>query len=220
MSTSDRAGLHPSSKTPHDPGDNVLLDRLVMGDDTALDLLTQRYDRLIRYTLFRVTRARCLADPFWLDSLASDTWIGFIQSLRRNPAQRPQSLPAYLVRIARNQAVTALRRENRNTPWTTSIDTSADQPITSHEDSPEALAEQADALAALRDCLSDLSATQKQLILQLPAITERRWQVASEALGISESTLRSQWKVLLNSLRRCIHGRTGKTLAPREDGGD
>ncbi len=190
----------------------------------------ERYDRLVRYTVFRVAKGHCVRDPDWLESVASDTWAGFVRSIRREPAEQPQSAKAYLARIARNQAISALRRtggaSGRETPdpKVFSLDsgprsgpysagkTALEIPSTLEE--PVETVARLELLEALRGCLEELEADGRAMASQLQAITERRWRDAAEALGLKESTLRSRWKQVLKRLGACVKRKTGQDFAP------
>lgn len=182
--------------------DSRLLDRLVRGDERALAALLDRYDRLVRFAIFRTARAECARDPQWLDGVASATWMGFVQTTRRRGIGGIRSLRVYLIQIARNQALTARR-------GTTKIDTvGLDQALESGEpvvegDVAEALDRWID-LTALNECIEMLPADDRTLLGQVLAISDRRWRKAADALGLAESTLRSRWKNLLEKLRRCM----------------
>lgn len=182
--------------------DSRLLDRLVRGDERAFAALLDRYDRLVRFTIFRTARAECARDPQWLDGVASATWMGFVQTIRRRGIGGIRSLRIYLIQIARNQALTARR-------GTTRIDAvGLDQALESAEPVVEGeMAELLDRwtdLSALNKCIEMLPADDRTLLGQVLAISERRWREAADALGLPESTLRSRWKKLLEKLRQCM----------------
>lgn len=201
--------------------DSFLVASLLGGDDAALAKLMDRYDRLVRYAVLRASANRHVSDPQWLDAVASDTWAGFVQSVRRTPDRPPKSVAAYLVRIARNRTVSAIRRSSIET---VSLDADPDRDDHSRaEDAdapPEALA-RIESLETLRTCVAQLHPDDRALIGQLQAITDRRWRDASAALGLSESTLRSRWERLLERLRRAIRAKTGTDFfAPHGTGRD
>ena len=209
MSTDRSADLRASHDPSRTPGDDFLIAGVLGGDAAALDKLIERYDRLVRYTVLRATPDRCRQDPQWLDSIASATWAGFVRSVRRSPDDPPQSVAAYLARIARNQCATALRQAS---PPVESLDRGEDEdPLDTSVELEEPAEELAriELLDALRGCLADLNGDDRTMAAQLPAITERRWRDAASALGLSESTLRSRWKRTLDRLRRCIRRKTG-----------
>lgn len=217
------------------PDDGFLIAGVLGGDSAALSKLMERYDRLVRYTIFRVARGLCERDPDWLESVASDTWTGFVQSMRRAAGNRPQSTKAYLAQIARNRAVSAMRQSgstsNRDAggPKVFSLDSgprgggphsgpynagekSVEIPSTLEE--PVETVSRLEQIEALRGCLEELDADGRAMASQLSAITERRWQDAAGALGIKESTLRSRWKQVLGRLATCVRRKTGSDFAP------
>lgn len=198
--------------------DDLLIDGVLAGDDAALRALMDRYDRLVRYTVFRASVNRCRQDPQFLDSVASDAWAGLVRSLQRR-RERPQDLRAYLVQIARNCCVSALRRL-KEMPATEDVAYSDTSLNTLQEIGPEDIVSRLELLEVLRECLAGLDSVDKHLISELGAITEKRWAAAASALGIPESTLRSRWKRTLDALRRCVESKAGKTIAPGALGSD
>ncbi len=161
----------------------------------------KRYDRLVRYTIFRGCRGRCAADPHWLDARASETWTGFVQSARRPGFQPPDDLASYLIQVSRNKCRDALRIAGAIVSQTSfGEDEALSQHIIANEDTAD-LVERLDDLAALRQCMADLDDQDRTLCGQLPLIMERRWKEAADNLGLAESTLRSRWEKVLQTLR-------------------
>lgn len=205
---------HRNSPSPPGPTDDFLIQSMLGGDGAALGKLIDRYDRLVRHTIFRVARSQCLRDPHFLESIASATWTGLVRSLQRPDATAPASLSAYLIQIARNQTTSELRRVGSSRRIET-VDISAvetDLPATNEE--PAEIAANAELLEALRTCMEQLDDTERETVTQLTAITERRWRQAATALGIAESTIRSRWSRILERLRACVREKTGESLAP------
>jgi len=196
------------------PSDDFLVAGMLGGDWAALNKLIERYDRLVRYTILRAAKAQCARDPQWLESVASATWAGFVQSLQRHPDQRPKSVRAYLTAIARNQVVSALRAGQAMDAATLPLDSAGNTLIAATLEEPIDTLSHLELLETLRNCLSELAVDDRTLASQLPAITERRWRDAAATLGISESTLRSRWKRTLDRLRDCVRRKTGLSLAP------
>ncbi len=194
--------------------DQFLMDSMLGGDAAALRQLMDRYDRLVRYIVFHCARSRAKSDPQWVDSTASVTWSGFVQSLRRRPDNHQQSVAKYIVQIARNSVVSELRKtaaeEGRSSLET--VDEAAQ--ASSSTDDPSVEIERIELIEALRGCFSDLAAEDRQLSAHLEAILNRRWREAAEALNTKESTLRSRWKKVLEALKRCVERKIGKSFAP------
>lgn len=180
-----------------------------MGDAAALRALLARYDRLVRYTVFRLSGTQCNRDPQWLDSVASAAWSGFVSSLQRQSGERPRSVRGYLVQIASNQTISAMRRVKQPLAGMDAADP-GDPALTDPVPGPDELAANLEEITLLRDCLSDLPAESRRMVTQLAAITERRWEEAAKALGLSESTLRSRWGVILAALKKCVADKMGQ----------
>jgi len=196
------------------PSDDFLVAGMLGGDWSALNKLIDRYDRLVRYTILRAARERCTHDPQWLESVASATWAGFVQSLQRHPDQRPKSVPGYLAAIAKNKVVNALRARPAPDAAALALDHGVETLVTATHEEPIDTLSHLELLETLQFCLSILADDDRTLASQLTAITERRWRDAAAALGISESTLRSRWKRTLDRLRDCVRQKTGLSLAP------
>lgn len=202
--------------------DTDLLRHAAAGDDAALRTLLAEHDTRVRYVIFRVAGGRCRRDPQWLDSVASRAWSGLIDWQRNAAGGAPESVGALVCRIARNQAISALRAEGRRGDGVSAgagEDVAAIEAVDESVDPADA-AERLDDLAALRGCLAGLSEEDRSLSEALDLIVNRRWREAGESLGMSESTLRSRWNRVLERLRACLTGKTGKTFAPRGGSGD
>jgi len=203
------------------PADAELLSEILAGDSHALSILMDRYDRLVRYTIFRVAADRCAADPQWLDALASNAWTGFLRSLRSQPDHnKPKSVSAYLVAISRNYAISALRAHAAFKELTTDNFAKISKSAFAEDPGPAELVSNLELLSALRECLAGLPPQDQLLSQQLPAILDRRWTEAGAALGIRESTLRSKWKVILQLLQSCMKKKTGLDFAPGRSSDD
>jgi len=195
--------------------DHSLIDASLKGDDAALRTLMDRYDRLVRYAIFRTAKRHCLRDPQWLDTVASDTWTGLLRSFRREPDKRPTSLSTYLTAIARFQTLSAIRREGtEDLGPAPGFGPEQIAELSSAQPDPGTLLSDMDSLDLLRKCAALLPDSDKVILSQLNAITQRRWVEAGQALEMSESTLRSRWKRIIDRLRQCMESKSGGNIAP------
>ncbi len=94
----------------NDPSDAHLLGGIAADDSMALRRLMDRYDRLVRYTAYRISRERCRRDPLWLDSVASEVWTDLCRAARAGRTQAVADIQSYLIQIARRRCIDALRR--------------------------------------------------------------------------------------------------------------
>lgn len=208
----------PRPVKPAGPDDGFLFAAVAASDASALRILMARYDRLVRYAIFRRAKTLCLRDPHFLDSVAGDAWTGFVQCARRAPDDPPRSVKAFLVRIATNRCISALRRRDATSAGTSTDPGTIEAEATMEE--PSELLSAVELLEGLRGCMEALGDEEQRLAGELDAITGRRWKEAAGRLGMSESTLRSRWARVLDQLRDCVAGKTGQDLAPEDLGGD
>ncbi len=194
-----------------DRSDRDLVLEFLGGHAHALERLMDRYDGLVRYTVHRYSRAQCRSDPQWLDSVASETWVGFVASLRRLGDHLPVSLRGYLVQTARNKTISAVRAASRKS---IPISDGAEADPAAPGPGPDEVVARFEQAQALRDCIERLSDSDKEICAHLEAITERRWRDAAVALGLPESTLRSRWKKILEQLRHCMGQKTDDVSRP------
>lgn len=201
------------------PSDEFLVAGVRGGDEAALRALMDRYDRLVRFVIFRLSKTECLQDPHWLETIAADTWMGFVRSIQRSADSHPKSLTAYLTTIARFKVVSARRRLQN--PANLSLDDSqVDFEVEAGAEDPFNLLANLESLASVRDCVRELEPTDQALWAEIEAILNRQWVDAAAALGISESTLRSRWKRVLERVRDCLESKRGRSIAPRPPGSD
>lgn len=202
-----------------DSADDELLKRAGRGDSGALQLLLDRYDRLVRYAIFRVARRQCTRDPQLLDSIASETWTAVIQAARSPEREAPRSVKSYVVRIARNRSVSAIRTLSRQFEHERP-DEGSDDRAASDEEPASTLLENMEQLELLRTCMAELAEPDRQICGQIVPISNRHWREAAEVLGMSESTLRSRWQRIEEQIRRCMVGKGGKGFAPSDRADD
>jgi RNA polymerase sigma factor (sigma-70 family) len=180
--------------------DHRLMGEIALGNDDALRQLMDRYDRLVRYTIFRTARTYCARDPQWLDAVASESWNGIVAACRRGIALKSGTAAGYLSGVARQQAISALRRARAfATTQSVGLEEAADS--AKQLPDPQVLLEEVEAMERLRECFTLLDSDDQAILAQLGSITQRRWVQAGNALGMSESTLRSRWARILETLK-------------------
>lgn len=199
MNRGDR-GKTDSTTSDKAATDSFLVASAVGGDNAALRELLRRYDRLVRYTIFRLSGTQAVRDPEWLESIANGVWTGFLTSAAKPAANEFASVPAMLARIAHNKTISALRQIRPNAP-PSGVSSDTESPIAAVSPVPEMI-ERIDELERLGVIVEQLDLESRAMLGELPAIMERKWRVAAERLGWAESTLRSRWKQLLDLLRQ------------------
>jgi RNA polymerase sigma factor (sigma-70 family) len=216
----------PFDSPEEGPEDDQLVASMLAGDADALRVLIDRYDRLVRFTIFKAGRKYCDRDPGWLDVRANETWAGIVQALRRLGVRNiPDNLATYLIQIARNKSLDAIRQADsrRTLPFDSATAAESAAQTADPAEDPAAILENVEELDSLRDCISRLSSDDQVICAEIGLIVEKRWEEAAAALDMAESTLRSRWKAILGRLRMCLEKKTKNTpnrLAPRNDSTD
>ena len=202
------------------PDDAELVRRVRGGDGDAVRLLMVRYDRLVRYVVFRLCRAECVRDPTFLDARASEAWTGFVRSVQQAGSAQPRNLKTYLIQIARNKCVDAVRQLGPGAAGQAG-DSGSDLSLIEAPTSPSVeLLIRAEEVLALRECLEKLSPYEKRICEQMEHLVAGRWKHAAEALGMPESTIRSRWPGIVAKLKACLERKTSEKFAPPPEHGD
>ena len=199
---------HGDSHPPSDqaPADHELIADLKRGNGDALRTLMGRYDRLVRFAIYRGSRVECQRDPAWLDSVASEVWTGFVGTLGRNPDRVPRELKTYFIQIARHKCIDALRKGRRGHATLSKGAGELDDLATPQPSALEIMS-MAEEVAQLRRCISQLSPEDQALCSQIPQIAARRWRDVGRAVGLAESTVRSRWPGVVQRLKICLERR-------------
>jgi RNA polymerase sigma factor (sigma-70 family) len=194
--------------------ESSLVGLLTQGDEDALRILMDRFDRLVRYTIFRTARDQVARDPQWLDAVAGETWSGFLKTVRRGMQIKNGSVAGYLTGVARKQTISALRRVQAFAGHRQSTsDLDALSRVAAEDADPAILIDEIESLTILRECAALLPQEDRRIMTQLPAITQRQWVEAGAALELSESTLRSKWAKIVERLRSCVENKIGSFRA-------
>jgi RNA polymerase sigma factor (sigma-70 family) len=225
--TPDDLRPDPADPSSGSPEDRQLVVALLAGDAEALRRLIERYDRLIRYAIFKAGRRYCDRDPAWLDARANEAWSGIVQALRRlGPRHLPSNVGTYFAQVARNKALDAIRQADAEQiiPFVAKdLADHGSDPESDPEDDPAAILENLEELDALRDCLARLSEQDQVICAEIGLIMEKQWEEAAARLEMAESTLRSRWRGVLGRLRVCLEKKSKKNqnrLAPPDTSSD
>ncbi|MBI3835387.1 MAG: hypothetical protein HY287_13750 [Planctomycetes bacterium] len=218
----EHVGVGGSSSNFDALSDDELMLKYIGGNEIALRTLMDRYDRLVRYTVFQRARAICVRDRDWLEAVASDAWMSFSRTLISNPFQRPKSVSSVLFTVATRRTISALReRGTVPTGGTSSIHfDELSGAVHSAPDDPSDTISRLELLESLRAALKGVEPDETRMLGLLGLIMERKWGEAGAELGWPESTLRSRWSALLEKIRRRLRKETGDSVAPRAETSD
>jgi len=170
-----------------EPGDDDLVVRARTGSAAAMEQLYRRYrDRIMAFA-WRMTGDRSLAEDIF-----QGTFIYFYEHLARYDAQG--RLSAYLFKIARNQALDALRSGRRRKRLLSRVDP-AEPPAP--DEPPSDLAGKA--LLELPPHLRE--------VVTLKLYEGLDYARIGEITGVPEATARSRMRYALDALRQALQQR-------------
>ena len=182
-----------------DRTDDKLMTDYVEGDEYALRILVERWERKVFAFLVRI-----LGSPEEAEDLCQDTFIKLIKAAGRY--QSDGKFPSWLFRIAGNQARSRLRRRKilRWLPLTNEYDNAPTQ-------GPDAL----DTLAgreerqSVQKAIGRLPERQRQAII-LKQYQEMSYQEISEAMDTSVSSVQMLLHRAMTALRKDLASRRDK----------
>ncbi len=180
--------------TMDDAAEKKLLDAIRAGEEAAFERLYDLYHARVRLTAWRITHR---AD--WLDDLLNEAWCRAFDQRRAYNPKWP--FLVWMAGILRN----VYREHCRQSPMTLTADDVRLAGGAETEDlDPQSLADAAEALAALNDCLSRLGAEDARIV-QLRYFEGKSLRFVANEVRIAESTLRdSRVPAILATLRRCL----------------
>jgi RNA polymerase sigma-70 factor (ECF subfamily) len=159
--------------------DEALIGRIASGDRLAMQVLFARHHvRVYRFVL------RLVRDESIAEDLISEVFLDVWRQAGRFEGR--SAVPTWLLAIARFKALTALRRKPDE-----ELDEEAAQAIEDLSDDPEVSLAKKDKSAAIRKCLSGLSAEHREII-DLVYYHEKSVEEVAEIVGIPENTVKTR----------------------------
>ncbi len=159
--------------------DEVLIVRIAGGDRLAMQVLFARHHvRVYRFVL-RLVRNEATAED-----LISDVFLDIWRQAGKFEGRSQVS--TWMLSIARFKALSVLRKRPEE-----ELDEETAERIEDHADDPETTLAKKDKGAALRQCLSALSAEHREII-DLVYYHEKSVEEAAEIVGIPEATVKTR----------------------------
>ena len=169
-------------------GDVVLVGRARAGDAAAFEMLVRRHLGAATAVALGV-----LGDRADADDVCQDAFIAALQQL--DSLTEPHRFGAWLIRIVRNRALSALRKQRVRTAepleWAVGVHSDSD---------PARDAERATLRDRLDDALATLPEHQRQIVL-LHDLEEWKHREIGELLGMPEGTVRHHLFLARRALR-------------------
>jgi RNA polymerase sigma-70 factor, ECF subfamily len=159
--------------------DEVLIGRIANGDRLAMQVLFARHHvRVYRFVL-RLTRNEAAAED-----LISDVFLDVWRQAGKFEGR--SAVSTWLLSIARFKALSVLRRRGEQ-----ELNDEIAEAIEDHADDPEVALAKKDKGAALRQCLTKLSAEHREII-DLVYYHEKSVEEVAGIVGIPEATVKTR----------------------------
>ena len=181
--------------------DELLIEQSQQGQLEAFNQLVLRYQNLVYSVSYRI-----MGDPHSASDVTQDTFLKAYQKLN---TFRGGNFKAWLTRIASNRCYDELRKIKRH-PATylqdlTPEDSNDEAPIPSSADGPEEIAQQADLQRAIQQCIQNLNAEQR-IVLVLSDVQDMSYQEIAETTNVQLGTVKSRLSRARLSVRNCLQG--------------
>ena len=159
--------------------DEVLIARIAKGDRLAMHVLFARHHvRVYRFVL-RLVRNEATAED-----LISDVFLDVWRQAAKFEGR--SAVSTWMLSIARFKALSALRRRPEQ-----ELDDEMAEAIEDHADDPEVALAKKDKGAALRQCLTKLSAEHREIV-DLVYYHEKSVEEVAKIVGIPEATVKTR----------------------------
>ncbi len=159
--------------------DEVLIGRIAAGDRVAMQVLFARHHVKVYRFVLRLVRNEATAEDL-ISDVFFDVW--------RNAGkfEGRSAVSTWLLGIARFKALSALRRKPEE-----ELDEETAAAIEDTSDNPEVVLAKKDKGAALRQCLSALSAEHREIV-DLVYYHEKSVEEVARIVGIPEATVKTR----------------------------
>ena len=159
--------------------DEVLLERIANGDRLAMQVLfTRHHVRAYRFVL-RLVRNEATAEDL-ISEVFIDVWR------QAGKFEGRSAVSTWILSIARFKTLSALRRRGEE-----ELDDETAGAIEDHADDPEITLAKKDKSAAMRQCLTKLSAEHREII-DLVYYHEKSVEEVAGIVGIPEATVKTR----------------------------
>lgn len=174
-----RLTYEPTVLTMQTTSDEVLIGRIASGDRLAMQVLFARHHVKVYRFVLRLVRNESAAEDL-ISDVFFDVWR------QAGKFEGRSAVSTWLLSIARFKALSALRRRGED-----ELDDETASAIEDQSDDPEVVLAKKDKGAALRQCLSGLSAEHREII-DLVYYHEKSVAEVASIVGIPEATVKTR----------------------------
>ena len=178
------------------PEDGVLITLYRNGNETAFNLLVDRYQSKVFTTIFLIVKDQDVAED-----LLQDVFVKVLHTLNSDKYNEEGKFQPWVMRIAHNLAIDHFRKAKRYPTILLEDGSNLLNSLSFAEDSSEEQRIKEETLAWVRNLIDELPEAQKEVVIMRHYL-DMSFQEIAEQTGVSINTALGRMRYALNHIRK------------------
>jgi RNA polymerase sigma-70 factor (ECF subfamily) len=178
------------------PEDGVLITLYRNGNETAFNLLVDRYQSKVFTTIFLIVKDQDVAED-----LLQDVFVKVLHTLNSDKYNEEGKFQPWVMRIAHNLAIDYFRKAKRYPTILLEDGSNLLNSLSFAEDSSEEQRIKEETLAWVRNLIDELPEAQKEVVIMRHYL-DMSFQEIAEQTGVSINTALGRMRYALNHIRK------------------
>ena len=178
------------------PEDGVLIALYRNGNESAFNLLVDRYQSKVFTTIFLIVKDQDVAED-----LLQDVFVKVLHTFNSDKYNEEGKFQPWVMRIAHNMAIDHFRKAKRYPTILLEDGSNLLNSLSFAEDSSEEQRIKEETLAWVRDLIEELPEAQKEVVI-LRHYMDMSFQEIAEQTGVSINTALGRMRYALNHIRK------------------
>jgi RNA polymerase sigma-70 factor (ECF subfamily) len=178
------------------PDDSVLITLYRNGNETAFNLLVDRYQSKVFTTIFLIVKDQDVAED-----LLQDVFVKVLHTLNSDKYNEEGKFQPWVMRIAHNLAIDYFRKAKRYPTILLEDGSNLLNSLSFAEDSSEEQRIKEETIAWVRNLIDELPEAQKEVVIMRHYL-DMSFQEIAEQTGVSINTALGRMRYALNHIRK------------------
>jgi RNA polymerase sigma-70 factor (ECF subfamily) len=178
------------------PEDGVLITSYRNGNETAFNLLVDRYQSKVFTTIFLIVKDQDVAED-----LLQDVFVKVLHTLNSDKYNEEGKFQPWVMRIAHNMAIDYFRKAKRYPTILLEDGSNLLNSLSFAEDSSEEQRIKEETIAWVRNLIDELPEAQKEVVIMRHYL-DMSFQEIAEQTGVSINTALGRMRYALNHIRK------------------
>lgn len=179
--------------------DAELVSQFLRGQENVFEFLVNRHKNRVYTIIYHIVHDRYVAQD-----LTQDTFIKAVRTMREGGYNEEGKFLPWISRIANNMAIDHFRRKKRYPHIVLNDGTSVFNTLRFAEDSTESVRISAENQSWVRDCIRQLPAEQRQVLL-MRHYQDMSFKEIAEQTGVSINTALGRMRYALINIRKMMN---------------